>query len=93
MYMCSDTEYRQRFNMKDGSTTEPTTQGNPTPFSHPQQSMVFNFLYNKSMLQQTELRHHLTCPWCALSCPSILSLLHHMSLCHPRFLFTYSVSS
>ena len=54
--------------------------------------IVFNFLYNKNTLQQTELKDNLVCPWCSLDCKYLYSLLKHMSLCHPRFQFTYSVS-
>ena len=53
---------------------------------------IFNFLYNKNTLQQTELKHNHVCPWCSLDCKQLYSQLKHMSLCHPRFLFTYSVS-
>lgn len=52
---------------------------------------VFNFLYNKNTLQQTELKFQFVCPWCSLHCEKLYSLLKHMSLCHPRFQFTYSV--
>lgn len=52
--------------------------------------IVFNFLYNKNTLQQTELKDNLVCPWCSLDCKYLYSLLKHMSLCHPRFQFTYS---
>lgn len=53
---------------------------------------VFNFMYNKNTLQQTELKVNSICPWCSLDCNHLYPLLKHMSLCHPRFLFTYSVS-
>lgn len=52
---------------------------------------AFNFLYNKNTLQQTELKTDCVCPWCSLNCHELYSLLKHMSLCHPRFLFTYRV--
>ncbi|XP_019853749.1 PREDICTED: polycomb protein suz12-B-like isoform X3 [Amphimedon queenslandica] len=51
---------------------------------------AFNFLYNKNTLQQTELKTDCVCPWCSLNCGELYSLLKHMSLCHPRFLFTYT---
>ena len=52
---------------------------------------AFNFLYNKNTLQQTELKTDCVCPWCSLNCMELYPLLKHMSLCHPRFLFTYTV--
>ena len=53
--------------------------------------ILYNFLYNSNSLQQTESRGDMQCPWCCLSCHHLYSLLKHMSLCHPRFLFTYTV--
>ena len=60
------------------------------PFFSPER-VFFNFLYSNNTLQQTEAREGLVCPWCGLSCKRIYSLLKHMSLCHPRFQFTYTV--
>ena len=53
--------------------------------------ILYNFLYNNNSLQQTESRGDMQCPWCSLLCRHLYSLLKHMSLCHPRFLFTYTV--
>jgi polycomb protein SUZ12 len=51
---------------------------------------VFNFLYNKNSLQQTEFKYNYVCPWCTLDCGQLYPMLKHMTLCHPRFVFTYS---
>lgn len=53
--------------------------------------IIYNFLYHNNSLQQTESRGDMCCPWCSLLCGNLYSLLKHMSLCHPRFLFTYTV--
>lgn len=53
--------------------------------------IIYNFLYHNNSLQQTESRGDMRCPWCSLLCGNLYSLLKHMSLCHPRFLFTYTV--
>ena len=53
--------------------------------------IIYNFLYHNNSLQQTESRGDMRCPWCSLLCRHLYSLLKHMSLCHPRFLFTYTV--
>ena len=55
------------------------------------QIMTYNFLYNNNTQQQTESAGNMQCPWCSLICCNLYSLLKHMSLCHPRFLFTYTV--
>ena len=55
--------------------------------------IVYQFLYNNNSRQQTEAREDLHCPWCSLNCLQLYSLLKHLKLSHPRFLFTYVVSS
>lgn len=55
--------------------------------------VFMNFLYNNNTLQQTELQSDFRCPWCTLSCGGLYNLLKHLSLCHPRFLYTYTVRS
>ena len=55
------------------------------------QIMAYNFLYNNNAQQQTESGGTMQCPWCSLVCCNLYSLLKHMSLCHPRFIFTYTV--
>ena len=55
--------------------------------------IVYQFLYNNNSRQQTDARNDLHCPWCALSCMELYALLKHLKLSHPRFLFTYVVSS
>jgi len=55
--------------------------------------IIFNYIYSESGLQKTESHSgEIRCPWCNLSCLKIYSLLKHMSVCHPRFHFTYLVS-
>ncbi len=54
--------------------------------------IVYQFLYNNNSRQQTEAREDLHCPWCYLNCMELYSLLKHLKLSHPRFLFTYVVS-
>ena len=54
--------------------------------------IVYQFLYNNNSRQQTEAREDLHCPWCSLNCLQLYSLLKHLKLSHPRFLFTYVVS-
>ena len=62
------------------------------PYTVPRKSkIVFNYLYSENGLQKTESQAGLVCPWCCLSCGKIYSLLKHMSVCHPRFHFTYMV--
>ena len=55
--------------------------------------IVYQFLYNNNSRQQTEAREDLHCPWCSLNCLQLYSLLKHLKLSHPRFLFTYVVST
>ena len=55
--------------------------------------IVYQFLYNNNSRQQTEAREDLHCPWCSLNCMQLYSLLKHLKLSHPRFLFSYVVSS
>jgi len=51
--------------------------------------IVYQFLYNNNSRQQTEAREDLHCPWCSLNCMELYSLLKHLKLSHPRFLFSY----
>ena len=76
-----------------GSTTrDPTTQlANRSSEKPPR--IVYQFLYNNNSRQQTDARNDLHCPWCAMSCLELYSLLKHLKLSHPRFLFTYVVSN
>lgn len=78
-----------------GTPRIPTTcSGISTTTSLPLQEgdkVVYNFLYHNNSLQQTESRGDMRCPWCSLVCKHLYSLLKHVSLCHPRFLFTYTV--
>lgn len=51
----------------------------------------YQFLYHSSRRQQTEARNDMHCPWCSLSCLQLSSLLKHLRLCHPRFIFSHVV--
>ena len=51
--------------------------------------IFYRFFYNNNSRQQTEARFDLNCPWCALNCMKLYSLLKHLTLSHPRFLFSY----
>lgn len=71
----------------------PSVPPGSTPLLPPRKGgrIIYNFLYHNNSLQQTESRGDMRCPWCSLLCGKLYSLLKHMSLCHPRFLFTYTV--
>ena len=56
-------------------------------------SVRYQFLYHGNRRQQTEARHDLHCPWCSLHCRQLPSLLKHLRLCHPRFIFTHSITN
>merc|ERR550519_3106757 len=78
-----DSEYLRRDKQKKASNGSSTKSGEkPT-------RIVYQFLYNNNSRQQTEAREDLHCPWCSLNCLELLSLLKHLKLSHPRFLFTY----
>ena len=51
--------------------------------------IFYRFFYNNNSRLQTEARFDLNCPWCALNCMKLYSLLKHLTLSHPRFLFSY----
>lgn len=50
----------------------------------------YQFMYNNNTQMQTESRLDLFCPWCQLNCFTRYGLMKHLTLCHPRFLFSYS---
>lgn len=54
--------------------------------------VLYQFLYNNNLRQQTESCIDFLCPWCSLNCGLLYSLLKHLKLCHARFTFTYVVS-
>ena len=54
--------------------------------------VVYNFMYDENTRQQTDARENLVCPWCAIDCGHLFSLLKHLRLCHARFNFLYTVS-
>lgn len=52
--------------------------------------IFYQFMYTDSTRQHTESGDNLNCPWCHIKCPAMYSLLKHLRLCHPRFLFTFT---
>jgi len=76
---CQESNYRREKVKKDKlkNGREPPTR------------IVYQFLYNNNSRVLTEAREDLHCPWCSLNCMVLVSLLKHLKLCHPRFLFTY----
>ncbi|XP_019745326.1 polycomb protein suz12-B-like isoform X2 [Hippocampus comes] len=55
----------------------------------PKLRIFYQFQYNNNSRQQTEARDDLHCPWCTLNCRKLYSLLKHLKLSHPRFVFNY----
>ncbi|XP_034566765.1 polycomb protein suz12-B-like [Notolabrus celidotus] len=51
--------------------------------------IFYQFQYNHNTRQQTEARDDLHCPWCTLNCRKLYSLIKHLKLSHPRFIFNY----
>lgn len=51
--------------------------------------IIYRFLYNNVVIQQTKCSNDLKCPWCSLKCLVLSSLLKHLRLCHNRFHFTH----
>merc|ERR1719193_1355976 len=76
---CQESNYRREKVKKDKlkNGREPPTR------------IVYQFLYNNNSRVLTEAPEDLHCPWCSLNCMVLVSLLKHLKLCHPRFLFTY----
>lgn len=54
--------------------------------------VIFRFIYNNDLSQQTETKEGFFCPWCHLNCFRLYSLLKHLRLCHARFTFRYTAS-
>lgn len=55
--------------------------------------IFYQFIYNNHTRQQTEARDDCLCPWCAVNCGHLYSLLKHLKCCHGRFVFTYAPHS
>lgn len=85
-------EYSSTISTPSSSSASLDISSPSSSLSNPKPT-VFNFLYNDNTEQQTQLKQTYTCPWCMLDCQKLYSLLQHMSSCHPRFNFTYSVSA
>lgn len=51
--------------------------------------IIYQFLYNDNTRQQTDTRDSFHCPWCAINCEKLYSLLKHLRLSHARFNFIY----
>lgn len=50
--------------------------------------VVYRFIYNDNLSQQTEACDDFMCPWCYLNCIRLEPLLMHLRLCHERFKFS-----
>lgn len=55
--------------------------------------IIYRFIYNNSMSQQTETFENWNCPWCKLNCICIDSLMLHFRLMHDRFEFEFTPTS
>lgn len=55
-----------------------------------QSRIIYRFIYNNNLSQQTETSDNFNCPWCNLNCIQLYPLLKHLKLCHSRFNFKYS---
>lgn len=56
-------------------------------------TVTYNFSYNnRQNYQHTDASYDMICPWCWLNCITVISLLWHLKLCHPRFNFQFTVS-
>merc|ERR1719495_757765 len=76
-------------NGKQSNGRTKTSNGSSSKTGEKPTRIVYQFLYNNNSRQQTEAREELHCPWCSLNCIELYSLLKHLKLTHPRFLFTY----
>lgn len=52
--------------------------------------IIYRFIYNQDLSQQTETYADFNCPWCHLNCLHLYGLLKHLRLCHDRFNFKYT---
>lgn len=57
---------------------------------HSTSRIIYRFIYNNDLSQQTETSDNFNCPWCNLDCLHLYSLLKHLKLCHSRFNFKYT---
>ncbi|RWS30847.1 Polycomb protein Su-like protein [Leptotrombidium deliense] len=55
--------------------------------------VVYQFVYNNIILQQTKASSDLRCPWCSVACMYINPLMKHLQNCHSRFKFHYTTES
>lgn len=55
---------------------------------HEVKRIIYQLIHNNYTRQQTETTEF-TCPWCALNCCILYSLLKHLKLCHARFVFNF----
>ncbi|CAG2101578.1 unnamed protein product [Medioppia subpectinata] len=51
--------------------------------------VIYQFMFNNNVRQQTKPQSDLCCPWCSLNCQQLYSLIKHLKLCHNRFVFNY----
>lgn len=52
--------------------------------------IIYRFIYNKNMSQQTETYDNYNCPWCKLNCIRLDSLMVHLRLTHDHFQFEFT---
>lgn len=52
--------------------------------------IIYRFIYNKNMSQQTETFENWNCPWCKLNCIHLDSLMVHLRLTHDDFEFEFT---
>lgn len=55
--------------------------------------IIYRFIYNKNMSQQTETFENWNCPWCKLNCIRLDSLMIHLRLTHDDFEFGITPTS
>lgn len=52
--------------------------------------IIYRFIYNKNMSQQTETFDNWSCPWCKLECIRLYSLVMHLQSLHDDFQFEFT---
>lgn len=61
---------------------------NPVEMENIGSHLVYRFLYDNNLSQQTEACDNFNCPWCYLNCFCLEALMTHLQLCHDRFKFS-----
>lgn len=55
--------------------------------------VIYRFIFNKQILQQTRASGDFRCPWCALNCLQIFSLKGHLKFYHSRLNFKFALDN